>query len=71
MTSKCVWLVSLAVVGLVGCNRHRASLAQPKEAAIAAGEIGSELPDFTVKDLQGRTISSADLHGKVVLVDFW
>ncbi|MGB9243854.1 MAG: TlpA disulfide reductase family protein, partial [Candidatus Acidiferrales bacterium] len=28
-------------------------------------------PDFVVKDLQGREISSADLRGKVVLVDFW
>jgi thiol-disulfide isomerase/thioredoxin len=29
------------------------------------------LPAFTVDDLQGHKISSADLHGKVVLVDFW
>ncbi len=27
--------------------------------------------DFTVTDLNGRTISSADLRGKVVLVNFW
>jgi thiol-disulfide isomerase/thioredoxin len=38
---------------------------------IAAGEIGSRLPAFSVKDLQGREISSADLRGKVVLIDFW
>ena len=38
---------------------------------IAAGEIGSRLPDFSVKDLQGHPVSSADLRGKVVLVDFW
>ena len=44
---------------------------QPKEAVIAAGEIGSRLPEFSVKDLQGREISSADLRGKVVLIDFW
>ena len=29
------------------------------------------LADFTVTDLNGRTISSADLRGKVVLVNFW
>jgi thiol-disulfide isomerase/thioredoxin len=29
------------------------------------------LPEFSVKDLQGREISSADLSGKVVLIDFW
>ena len=28
-------------------------------------------PTFSVKDLQGREISSADLRGKVVLIDFW
>ena len=42
-----------------------------KNDVIAAGEIGSRLPDFSVKDLQGREISSADLRGKVVLIDFW
>lgn len=35
------------------------------------GEIGSRLPDFSVKDLHGREISSDDLKGKVVLIDFW
>jgi thiol-disulfide isomerase/thioredoxin len=29
------------------------------------------MPDFSVKDLQGHEISSADLRGKVVLIDFW
>ena len=42
-----------------------------KEIAPVAGELGSRLPDFSVKDLQGREISSADLRGKVVLIDFW
>ncbi len=40
-------------------------------AVIAAGEIGSRLPEFSVKDLQGNELSSADLRGKVVLIDFW
>jgi len=29
------------------------------------------LPEFKVKDLQGGEISSANFHGKVVLIDFW
>jgi thiol-disulfide isomerase/thioredoxin len=61
----------LAMVGLAGCNQNPASPAPPKETVIAAGEIGSRLPDFSVKDLQGRELSSADLRGKVVLIDIW
>jgi thiol-disulfide isomerase/thioredoxin len=71
MLRKCLLFLSVAAVGLVGCNQHSASPAQPKEKVIAAGEIGSRLPDFSLKDLQGREISSADLDGKVVLIDFW
>jgi thiol-disulfide isomerase/thioredoxin len=71
MLGKRLWVLSLAGVGLVGCNQHSASPPQPKEAVIAAGEIGSQLPDFSVKDLQGREISSTDLRGKVVMIDFW
>ena len=63
--------LSLAAVGLVGCNQHPAGRPQPKQDVIAAGEIGSRLPEFSVKDLQGHEISSAELRGKVVLIDFW
>ena len=69
MLSKCL-LLSFAVAGLVGCNRDAAS-PPPKQDAVTAGEIGSRLPDFAVKDLQGHMVSSADLQGKVLLVDFW
>jgi thiol-disulfide isomerase/thioredoxin len=71
MLRKGLLSLSLAAVGLVGCNQHPASRPQPKEEVIAAGEIGSRLPEFAVKDLQGRDISSSDLRGKVVLIDFW
>lgn len=71
MLRQWLFFLSLAGVGLAGCNQHPASAPQPKQAVIAAGEIGSHLPEFSVKDLQGREISSADLRGRVVLVDFW
>jgi thiol-disulfide isomerase/thioredoxin len=66
-------LLSLIVVasGLAGCSPNPAGLPQPKEPVVAAGEIGSRLPEFWLKDLQGRQLSSADLRGKVVLIDFW
>jgi len=71
MFRKCMLFLSLGVIGLAGCNRHPASSLQPKKNTVAAGEIGSRLPDFSMSDLQGRRISSADLRGKVVLIDFW
>jgi thiol-disulfide isomerase/thioredoxin len=70
MLKQSLFFLCLAGLGLAGCNQHPAS-SPPIQAVIAAGEIGSHLPEFTVKDLQGREISSADLHGKVILVDFW
>ncbi len=71
MLRKRLLFLGLATVGLHGCNQHSASPLQSKKPVIATGEIGSRLPDFSVKDLQGREISSADLRGKVVLIDFW
>jgi peroxiredoxin len=71
MLRKRLLVLSLAAVGLAGCDRHSASPTSSKENVIAAGEIGSPLPDFSVKDLQGHEISSADLRGRVLLIDFW
>lgn len=63
-------LLSVALVGLVGCHQKSASPSQPTKT-VAVGEIGSSLPDFSVRDLQGRPVSSDDLRRKVVLIDFW
>ncbi|MGB8674313.1 MAG: redoxin domain-containing protein [Candidatus Acidiferrales bacterium] len=71
MLRKSLLFLSIAAIGLVGCTQHSTSPPQPRAAVIAAGEIGSRLPDFSVQDLRGHGISSADLRGKVVLVDFW
>jgi thiol-disulfide isomerase/thioredoxin len=71
MLRKRLLCLSFAVIGLAGCNQHSASSALPKKEVIAPGEIGSRLPDFSVEDLQGHKLSSADLRGKVVLIDFW
>jgi thiol-disulfide isomerase/thioredoxin len=65
---RCLLLLCLAA--LAGCN-HPAGPAQLKKTKVAAGEIGSRLPDFSATDLQGHKISSADLRGKVVLIDIW
>jgi thiol-disulfide isomerase/thioredoxin len=71
MLIKRLLFLSLGAVALAGCNAHPASAPQAKQTLPAAGEIGSRLPDFTVRDLLGREISSADMRGKVTLIDFW
>ncbi len=71
MERKHLLVLSLAICGVAGCKQHPPSRPEPKEVAIAVGEIGSRLPEFSVKDLDGYEISSADLRGKVVLIDFW
>lgn len=71
MLKGCLVFLSLAGLGIAGCDQHPANAPQPKQEAITAGVIGSRLPDFTTNDLQGRPISSAEFRGKVVLVDFW
>jgi len=71
MPRKRSLLLILATVGLAGCNQHPARSPLPKENVVAAGEIASRLPAFSAKDLQGHQVSSSDLRGKVVLIDFW
>ena len=33
--------------------------------------LDSPAPDFTLEDLEGQSISLADLKGKIVIIDFW
>jgi thiol-disulfide isomerase/thioredoxin len=70
MLKQSLFFLCLAGLGLAGCQQP-ASRSQLIQLVLPAGEIGSHLPEFSVKDLQGREISSSDLRGKVVLVDFW
>src|SRR5580704_2077122 len=71
MLRQSLLFLSLAGIGFCGCGQHPGRSEQRNQGVSAAGEIGSRLPEFSVKDLRGRNISSADLRGKVVLIDFW
>ena len=63
-------LLIATICGLAGCRQSPAAV-HAMQAIIAPGEPGSPLPDFSETDLQGRRISSSELRGKVVLIDFW
>ena len=70
MPTRCVVLLNVVLVALFACTRPL-SPARSLEKASAPGEIGSSLPEFSLKDLRGHEISSPELRGKVVLIDFW
>ena len=71
MSKKDLLLLSVAVAGLAGCDWHAASPSVGEQRQVPAGKIGSRLPDFSVTDLAGRSLSATGLRGKVVLIDFW
>lgn len=71
MQKQILLLLSLAAVWLAGPAQHQAPPAEGKPPTINPGEIGSQLPEFSVKDLHGHEVSSTRLRGKVVLIDFW
>src|ERR1700757_1839319 len=71
MQKTIVSFLLLAVVGFVGCNAPSASPTPPPHQSVAAGEIGSRLPDFSITDLEGDPVSSSELRGEVGLFDFW
>jgi thiol-disulfide isomerase/thioredoxin len=58
-----------------GYNQYLTSL-QDKFAGqtkdkIAGQMIAQQAPQWTLKDLDGKTVSLADFKGKVVIIDFW
>jgi thiol-disulfide isomerase/thioredoxin len=67
----------LLCTSVAGCSRGSRPAAsggsQPSADApvVKLLKDPATVPPFTVVDLNGRTVSSADLKGKVVLVNFW
>lgn len=52
-------LLAVVLAGCLGCN------SQPRLRM-----IGNKAPDFTVKD-SDRTVALHDLHGRIVILNFW
>jgi peroxiredoxin len=65
----------LELATLVRYEHVNASLDDPQSAAamaqLEADDKKREHPDFTLKDLAGKSWRFSDLRGKVVLVNFW
>lgn len=72
----CCAAILAAAGGLLSGCRGSSSDAKPATPVAAvslppAGEIGSSLPEFSITDVSGHTLSSRSMRGKVVLIDFW
>jgi peroxiredoxin len=59
-----------AVAALIAVTSHGSRSSSPFFAA-ATIESGAKAPDWKLKDLQGKDVSSTDFKGKVVVIDFW
>lgn len=58
-----VWLLVLGLLGLVGFG-----LVRSQRGPIG---VGSRVPEFSLTTFDGETLDSADLQGRVVVVNFW
>ena len=72
--------VAVAILALVlgfalaGCGGGGGTKAKSEGSAAAPaghGETGTQAPVFELADLTGKTVSSRDYAGKVVILDFW
>lgn len=64
----CAAAVAVAICG--GCAGKK----QPEAKKAAADEgpvVGFKAPEFSLKSLDGKDVSTADFKGRVVLISFW
>lgn len=59
----------LVIIGLLACQK--AAEASPEADAGQDLAVLGTAPEWELKRLDGTTLSSADLAGKIVVVDFW
>lgn len=77
--STICWIVSILTltlfVPLSGCRSNSAdSSKQPVIEKVTTQTHKTEsgrMPEFTLRDVSGREVSSGQFEGKVMLVDFW
>ena len=59
-----------AALLMTACGKTESAAAAPAATRVALPVL-RKAPDWTLKDVNGREVKSADYKGKVVVVDFW
>ncbi|PTY08620.1 hypothetical protein DB347_03320 [Opitutaceae bacterium EW11] len=70
-TSHVLFLAASATALAIGVPSLLSSKAAAAPAGVVEAAKSEKAPDWKVSDLAGKPLSSADLKGKVVVVDFW
>ncbi|MDD4990623.1 MAG: TlpA disulfide reductase family protein [Paludibacter sp.] len=68
---RTTYLITITLLFIVGNIKAQVVEQNARETAATLVHEGDKAPDFTVKMLDGRKIKLSDLHGKVVLLNFW
>ncbi len=71
---KNLFFALILVIALSGCSSkptESAGNANPADKKAAELKVIKDAPDFDLEDVLGGRLKSADLKGKVVIVDFW
>jgi len=72
---KRTFLVLLAILTgvtlMIVAARHLQPTANAKNGGGIGALRGASAPDFTLKTLDGKTLTLSDLRGKAVLINFW
>jgi cytochrome oxidase Cu insertion factor (SCO1/SenC/PrrC family) len=67
-----VWLTTAALCGAACATvAHAAEGLFPSATVMAAPQQPTKLPDFELPNLNGGTLKSADMKGKVIIIRFW
>jgi thiol-disulfide isomerase/thioredoxin len=57
--------------GATGSTVRMITVLDPAKEIPVGTQIGNLAPEFTLKDLQGESVSLSDFRGEIVLLDFW